>query len=182
MSQLDKNQDHVMEDAANERSVLTKRADLLGISYSNNIGLETLRQRIEEKLESANAVEATQTQDDKMSKAKKDATRLVRVNISSMESIKNNLFGEIITVSNNVIGTVKRFFPFGVDWHVESIILDTLRDKEYQAFRNERHKDGSETRKGYLAKAYGIQELPPLTQTELDLLKARQMARNSIEK
>jgi hypothetical protein len=183
MSNVELEKDQDLIEVVDERATLMARADKLGISYSNNIGVETLRNRINEKLDELDqASEAAVLKEDSTLEARKAATKLIRVNITSMENTKNNMSGEIITVSNNVVGTIKRYIPYGEDWHVESIILDTLRDKMFQAFRTERNRDGSETRRGYSARAYGIQVLEPLTKQELADLKASQLARNSIEK
>lgn len=183
MSNVELEKDEDLKDVVDERATLMARADKLGISYSNNIGVETLRNRINDKIDELDqAAETSLIETDKNMAARKEATKLIRVNITSMENTKNNMSGEIITVSNNVVGTIKRYIPYGEDWHVESIILDTLRDKMFQAFRTERNRDGSETRRGYSARAYGIQVLEPLTKEELAELKASQLARNSIEK
>lgn len=166
----------------NEKEALMARADKLGISYSNNIGLETLRKRIEAKLDEADkAEEEVKHTPSPLQEKRKEALQLVRVNITSMENTKNNLSGEIFTVSNNVIGTVKRYIPFGQDWHIERIFLDTLREKQFQRFTSVNTTNGS-VRRAMLVPAYAIQELPPLTEKELDELRKSQMARNSIEK
>lgn len=165
----------------NEKEALTARADKLGISYSNNIGLETLRKRIEAKLDEADKEEEVKHTASPLQKKRKEALQLVRVNITSMENTKNNLSGEILTVSNNVIGTLKRYIPFGQDWHIERIFLDTLREKQFQRFTSVNTTNGS-VRRAMLVPAYAIQELPPLTEKELDELRKSQMARNSIEK
>lgn len=166
-----------------EKEILMSRADKLGISYSNNIGLETLRKRIEAKLDEADKAEEEEVKHtpSPLQKKRKEALQLVRVNITSMENTKNNLSGEIFTVSNNVIGTVKRYIPFGQDWHIERIFLDTLREKQFQRFTSVNTTNGS-VRRAMLVPAYAIQELPPLTEKELDELRKSQMARNSIEK
>lgn len=166
----------------NEKEALMARADKLGISYSNNIGLETLRKRIEAKLDEADkAEEEVKHTPSPLQEKRKEALQLVRVNITSMENTKNNLSGEIFTVSNNAIGTVKRYIPFGQDWHIERIFLDTLREKQFQRFTSVNTTNGS-VRRAMLVPAYAIQELPPLTEKELDELRKSQMARNSIEK
>lgn len=168
----------------NGKEVLMARADKLGISYSNNIGLETLRKRIEDKLDEADKAEEEELvkhTPSPLQKKRKEALQLIRVNITSMENTKNNLSGEIFTVSNNVIGTVKRYIPFGQDWHIERIFLDTLREKQFQRFTSVNTTNGS-VRRAMLVPAYAIQELPPLTEKELDELRKSQMARNSIEK
>ena len=170
------------KESYNEKEALMARADKLGISYSNNIGLETLRKRIEAKLDEADKEEEeVKHTASPLQKKRKEALQLVRVNITSMENTKNNLSGEIFTVSNNVIGTVKRYIPFGQDWHIERIFLDTLREKQFQRFTSVNTTNGS-VRRAMLVPAYAIQELPPLTEKELDELRKSQMARNSIEK
>lgn len=181
-----------------EKEVLMQRADKLGIKYSNNIGLETLRERINAKLEEREAVVEEEKEEDKpkkkeaqtaaqiketaVQKARKEALKLVRVNITSMENTKNNLSGEIFTVSNGVVGTIKRYIPFGVDWHVEQILLNTLKEKEYQRFGTEKTPSGQTVRRAKSVPAYAIQILPPLTEKELEDLRKSQLARQTIEK
>ena len=169
-----------------------QRADKLGIKYSNNIGLETLRERVNAKLEEASeeiSEESEKAETKKSSgketaiqKARKEALKLVRVNITSMENTKNNLSGEIFTVSNSVIGTVKRYIPFGVDWHIEQIILNTLKEKEFQRFGSEKTPSGQTVRRAKSVPAYAIQILPLLTGAELEDLRKSQLARQTIEK
>lgn len=169
-----------------EREVLLKRAATLGITHSNNIGLETLRSRINAKLEQAEEEEEDKAQKEDKNKAivkqRQEATKLIRVIITSMDNMKNELSGEVYTVSNNVVGTIKRFIPFNVEWHVESILLDTLREKKMQKFYDEVLPNGDKIRKGRLAPAYGIQVLEPLNELQLKELAQSQLARNTIGK
>ena len=187
-----------LKDTQDEKEVLMQRADKLGIKYSNNIGLETLRERINAKLEEREAVveeeeveeepkkketkTAAQVKETAVQKARKEALKLVRVNITSMENTKNNLSGEIFTVSNGVVGTIKRYIPFGVDWHIEQILLNTLKEKEFQRFGTEKTPGGQTVRRAKSVPAYAIQILPPLTEKELEDLRKSQMARQTIEK
>lgn len=178
-----------------EKEVLMQRADKLGIKYSNNIGLETLRERIDAKLEEREAVieeeeeesnkketqTAKQVKETAVQKARKEALKLVRVNITSMENTKNNLSGEIFTVSNG-IASVKRYVPFGIDWHIEQMLLNTLKEKEFQRFGTEKTPSGQTVRRAKSVPAYAIQILPPLTKEELEDLRKSQLARQSIEK
>lgn len=171
-----------------EKTTLMQRADKLGIKYSNNIGLETLRERVNAKLEETSEepkeekTKESTAKETAVQKARKDALKLVRVNITSMENTKNNLSGEIFTVSNGVAGTVKRYVPFGVDWHIEQIILNTLKEKEFQRFGTEKTPSGQTVRRAKSVPAYAIQILPPLTEAELEDLRKSQLARQSIEK
>lgn len=186
-----------LKDTQDEKEVLMQRADKLGIKYSNNIGLETLRERINAKLEEREAVveeeeeeqpkkketkTAAQVKETAVQKARKEALKLVRVNITSMENTKNNLSGEIFTVSNAVVGTIKRYVPFGVDWHIEQILLNTLKEKEFQRFGTEKTPGGQTVRRAKSVPAYAIQILPPLTEKELEDLRKSQLARQTIEK
>lgn len=185
-----------LKEALDEKQILMQRADKLGIKYSNNIGLETLRERINAKLEEREAVveeeeeepkkketqTAAQVKETAVQKARKEALKLVRVNITSMENTKNNLSGEIFTVSNGVVGTIKRYVPFGVDWHIEQILLNTLKEKEFQRFGTEKTPSGQTVRRAKSVPAYAIQILPPLTEKELEDLRKSQMARQTIEK
>ena len=169
-----------------EREVLIKRAATLGITHSNNIGLETLRSRINAKLEQAEEEEEDKAQKEDKNKEivrqRQEATKLIRVIITSMDNMKNELSGEVYTVSNNVVGTVKRFIPFNVEWHIESILLDTLREKKMQKFYDEVLPNGDKIRKGRLTPAYGVQVLEPLNELQLKELAQSQLARNTIGK
>lgn len=170
-----------------EKEVLMQRADKLGIKYSNNIGLETLRERVNAKLEETSEEPKTEktkessAKETAIQKARKEALKLVRVNITSMENTKNNLSGEIFTVSNG-IASVKRYVPFGIDWHIEQMLLNTLKEKEFQRFGTEKTPSGQTVRRAKSVPAYAIQILPPLTEKELEDLRKSQMARQTIEK
>jgi len=56
----DESADLNLGDTVNELTMLKHKADLLGVSYSNNIGAETLRERIRAKQESLEAGQASQ--------------------------------------------------------------------------------------------------------------------------
>lgn len=130
------------EPVQDELAVLKQRADLMGIKYSNNIGVEALKKRIEDQQEGREpepeqnpaplvqptpAVQVTapvQTQSTEPTttttpeltdrqKAILEAKRLVRVQIVCHNPSKQSLQGEVFCVANGVIGEVKRFVPFG---------------------------------------------------------------------
>lgn len=126
-----------------ELTVLKQRATTLGISYPNNITAETLRKKINAKLESdmgelvqesAPVAEKTapKTPDEDlivtgsrnaaapksgaMSLRKMlmlDAMKLVRLRIVNLDPKDAPLKGQIYTVANEYIGTVTRYIPFG---------------------------------------------------------------------
>lgn len=123
-----------------ELQVLKERAATLGIQHSNNIGVDALRKKINEKLEGTGTEETEQeetaaeefqaapaqetvaepapmTKAQKLMKLRQDlrkeALKLVRVRIACLDPKKKDLPGEIITTGNKFVGTVSRFVPFG---------------------------------------------------------------------
>lgn len=172
-----------------ELDILKKRADMLGVKYSPNIGIETLRERVKAAQE-GNKEESDNTstkEENKKEKAKtlsdirKEALKKVRVRITLMNQRKNNLPGEIFTVSNDVIGTVKRFIPFDPaayenGYHVEQCILNQVKTKKYLYIKEERHR-GVSNSTGSFVPEFAIEYLPPLTPKELQELRAQQAAK-----
>ena len=88
--------------------------------------------------------------------------------------------GEIITVANNAVGTVKRYVPFNTEdgWHVEHILLEQLRERQCQIFVTEKDSRGNKVRKGKLIREFAIEVLDPLTEEErADLAQRQAMAK-----
>lgn len=172
---------------------LKKQADRLGISYKSNTSIATLQKAIAEKLDAPVGGSDSKEESDtgttsKASKAKsiesahKEAMKLVRVIITPMDSNKAaNLESDIFCAGNSVVGTVKRTIPFGVEWHVEQILLNTIREKTYQAFTTVKNARGESVTKTRTIPAYNIVELPPLTDQELKALADQQARTRSLE-
>lgn len=176
-----------------ELTVLKQRADQMGITYSNNIGVDTLREKIQAKLsgepEKKAEVEApverelTQAEKDNIlrNNIRVDALKLVRIRLTNLNPNKKDLHGEIITVSNRYIGTVRKYVPFNEagenGWHVPQIILDVMRDKRFLSIRT-RRVNGREVIEQSWAPEFAIEVLPPLTEEELQQLANRQAAAN----
>lgn len=115
-------------------------------------------------------------------KARREALALKRVIVSQKDPMKSNWEGEIFTVSNDVVGDVRKYVPFNIDegYHVPEMILNMLRSKQCTVFVNKR-VNGQNVQTARLVNAYSITELPPLTQEELNELAADQSARQSID-
>lgn len=158
-----------------EKEVLMQRAKKLGMEVSPNIGLETLRNRINEKIEKDMSPEEKDLQ--LHTQKRNEALKLIRVNVNPIEPLKTHLEGEILTVSNALVGTIKRYIPFGQDWHIENIVYQALKEKKYQQFKDTKNRDGSTTRKSREATAYNIAILPPLTEEELEEMRKIQLSR-----
>ena len=172
---------------------LKKQADRLGVAYKSNTSIATLQKAISEKLnepvggEDSPEPEATEV---KITKPKgktaddyyNEAMKLVRVIITPMESTKaTNLESELFCAGNGVVGTVKRTIPFGEEWHVEQILLNSIKEKKYQMFMSKKNAQGAVITTAKLVPAYSISILDPLTQEELDNLAEMQIRTRSLE-
>lgn len=112
--------------------------------------------------------------------------KLVRVRITCMDPKKKDLEGEIITVANKHLGTVKHFVPFGAKteegWHIPHIIYKALQRRQFVNIRVVKDKrTGFERVERNMAKEFAIEVLPPLTEGELQSLAVAQLAAGSLE-
>lgn len=124
-----------------ELDMLKQRATMMGITYSNNIGLEALKKKIDDKMNDtpettqapatlvdptvalADATETPVVSAPEQPTPTKpltlrqhllaEATKLVRIRISCMDPKKQDLPGEFFTIANEYIGTVRKYVPFG---------------------------------------------------------------------
>lgn len=186
----------------NELDLLKQRARMLGVEFSNNIGIETLRKRIEEKLNETPAeapamptptAEATvvggkpaekpQTLREKLVA---DAMRLIRLRITNLDPKKKDLPGEIFTVANEYIGTVRKYIPYGEvtddGYHVPYCIYRALETRRFLNIRTYKDRNNNNNIKieQTWAKEFALEVLPPLTQEELNKLAAAQRAAGGV--
>lgn len=161
-------------DVANaEFDALKDKAEMLGISFHPNISEAKLRERIKEH-EAENAkTQAAPAVADAQYSAEDDPTALVRVRVTCMNPNKRKYTGDLITVGNSKIGTLRKFVPFGHEWHIPRIMLNVLKDKEFRQSRTVK-ENGKERVVNEFVKEYAIEELPPLTEAELKELAQRQ--------
>lgn len=168
--------------------MLKERATQLGITYSPNIGEETLARKIQDKLEGENIQEALAEREEKnkpISKAqaaalkRRDAMKLVRVVVSPMDPLRQQLEGEIVTGGNSLIGTISKYVPFNNEngFHIPEILYKILRDRKYMSHYTVTDSKGREINRHRLAPAYSIVVLPPLTDAELKAIARDQRAR-----
>jgi hypothetical protein len=178
------------EQMPDELTLLQERAKKMGIKFHPNISLEKLKEKVASKMEGkpdeeeeTKTVQVTPTptvQVVKPTKAQlraakfKEANKLVRVNITCMNGHKKDWQGEVFTASNSVIGSIKKYVPFNVDWHVPTIILNMIKERKYQTFYTVKDSRGNSIRKGKLVPEFAIRELDPLTEKELKELAQRQ--------
>lgn len=202
-----------------ELDLLKQRATLMGITFSNNIGEETLRQRIADKqaeLDAAasgaentgeegdtvqqeqgevNALETGTSPKEEVTterpltlreKIRLEQMRLVRVRITCLDPKKKDLPGEILTVANEYLGTVRKFIPFGEvtddGYHIPYCLYKMLDARKFLNIRTfkDRRTGTVRVESGYV-KEFALEVLDPLTPAELAKLANAQKAAGSVE-
>jgi hypothetical protein len=188
-----------------EKTLLLKRARMMGLNPSGNAKPETIAAMIEAKMaESAGetapapvvaaapaTVTAPPAEEEPALKEKtmslrdymKQQMRLVRVRIANNDPKKNNLMGEVFTVSNKYLGTVKQFVPYGEatedGWHLPYVLFKMLDRRKYLQIRVVK-KNGRETTEQKWVKEFSFERLPDLTPAELAKLAQAQLAAGSL--
>lgn len=163
-----------------ELQLLKEKAGALGVEYKANVSSKTLSKLIKE-FEEQEEQEDGLTENERIQKTMEEATKLVRVIITPMDSSKRDYQGDVFSAGNAVVPTMTKYIPFGVEWHVPQIILNTIKEKVINRFIAKKDERGREYREYQEARAYSIQELPPLTKEELEELAKSQEMRQAIE-
>lgn len=163
-----------------ELQLLKEKAGALGVEYKANVSTKTLSKLIKE-FEEQEEQEDGLTENERIQKTMEEATKLVRVIITPMDSSKRDYQGDVFSAGNAVVPTMTKYVPFGVEWHVPQIILNTIKEKVINRFIAKKDERGREYREYQEARAYSIQELPPLTKEELEELAKSQEMRQAIE-
>lgn len=195
---------------AEEKAILLGRLRFMGLNPSNNAKVETLRRMLEDAqngnkepqdetpavvqpmpgqpLTPAQQAASAPTPPTKTlaQYLRDEYLALVRVRITNMDPKKKDLQGEIITVGNNHIGTIKKFVPYGEatdgGYHIPKIIYNLLKNREFVDIRTTTHPVTKQIIvKTRMAKEFGIEVLDPLTPAQLQKLATAQMAANSVE-
>lgn len=169
-----------------ELALLKEQADTLGIQYSNNIGLETLRNKIRDMLEPKEVEEVVITVDaDKRKAAILDQTKLIRIRLTCMNPAKAKVPGAFYSVSNKYIGTIRKYVPFQMTdegYHVPKCIYDLLKRKNFQMVNevNDRDAPGGKRVVTQEVSEFAISVLPQLTTEQLNKLAVEQKATNRV--
>lgn len=190
--------------AVDELALLKQRAKIMGIAFSNNISLETLKERIRQKMENESVQPSAADEDDQAEipqaapvqtqKTKKQSLRqrlyeenmkLVRLRITNLDPKKRELPGEIFTIANEYLGTVRKFIPYGSatdnGYHVPYCIYKALRKRQFVSIST-RKKQGSDQTivEQRLVAEFALEVLPPLTPKEIATLAASQAAAGGV--
>lgn len=230
-------QNEELAPAPDELQLLKSRAKMMGITFSNNIGIDALKEKIAAKMsaETKAADDAASDDDEpeeeaqvddnagdeaqaapptldpvaatpapknadqlnplvgdkagetparKLSKREriiKEAMKLVRVRITCLDPKKKDLPGEILTVGNKYIGTVKKFIPYGEvtddGYHIPKVLYDELESRRFLHIQTKRNRQNGQINVSTsYAKEFAIEVLPMLTPDELAKLASAQLA------
>lgn len=185
--------------AVSELDTLKKRADQMGITYAANIGVESLREKVNAAINAAQAKEQSKQETEKRTASAdeansvesiyeqqyRDLMKLVRIRISCLNPIKANVPGEFVTFVNGVLGKVTKYIPFGEasenGYHVPQCILNELQDRKFLQLKETKSRFGTTSVEKRMVNEFSIEILPPLTEEELNELKARQHASGTID-
>ena len=188
--------------AVDELTFLKERAKVMGIPFSNNISLETMRKRIADKTEGKDEPEVNPLAGDfeiaaitaapKKLDAQQNALalrklmhreqmKLVRVRITNMDPKKKDLPGEIWTVANEYLGNVRKMIPYGEQtddgFHIPYCLFRLLQSKRFLHIRTVKDRvTGLERQENQWVKEFSLDVLPDLTKEELARLAAAQAA------
>jgi hypothetical protein len=199
----DVNTADIENEATDELTLLKKRATTMGIPFKANIGIDTLKNKINAKLtgdtgsnEDENADEdeddepvavarparkktKAEIEQETRDRLQKEKMVLVRCRIYNLNPSKRDLQGEIITVANKYLGTVRKFIPFGEQtdngYHIPKVIYDDLKGRKYQHVKTKKVQGQIqvETR---MVPEYNIELMEPLSKEELAELALKQSA------
>lgn len=174
-----------------ELEMLKTRARVMGITFSNNIGVDSLRKKIEDKVNgdegsTSEPAVVNPLQPQKATPANirqlllDENMKLVRLRITNMDPKKKDLPGEIFTVANGYIGTVRKFIPYGEvtegGYHVPYCIYKQLEKRKFLNIRTTRARNGEIKVDHSWAKEFALEVLPQLTKEELRRLALEQAA------
>lgn len=177
-------------DPATQLNMLKQRADVMGIGYSPRIGLDSLQRKIDAKLAADEAPVAVEegvlTPQQKRIKIRKgmreNQLKLVRLRITNLNPSKKDLSGEIFTIANKYLGTVRKYIPYGEvtenGYHVPYIIYQQMKDRKFLNVKTKTNSSNGqinvETR---WVNEFALEVLPQLTEKELqNLANAQAMA------
>lgn len=184
---------------------LKQEAELIGMPVPGNISAETLAAKIsefkKEKAEKAAAEKAKgpspqeaaanvvkdltsvmRNSDADLKDRSRAAKLLHRVIVTCHDPSKTSLPGQIFTVGNSAFGTEKKYVKFGEPWHVSTMMLNAIKEKNFlQHYSDKDKRTGRAITRSRLVPAYSVQTLPALTTAELEDLARKQSLRATEE-
>lgn len=179
-----------------ELDLLKQQARMMGIEFSNNIGVETLRKKIEERTAedaASSTVQEPEPQPEQPVRKKslrdeiyEREMKLVRVRITNMDPMKAKRPGDYFTIANKYLGTVRKFIPYGEQtdngFHIPHCLYQMLKDRKFAQVQIRKNPDtGHESVVTRMVREFAIEVLDPLTPEEIKRLAQAQLASGSLE-
>lgn len=170
------------EEQKAELEALRKQAELLGISFSGNTSLETLRTKVREV---AGTPEEQDKEAELYQKLFDEKMRLVHCRVVCLDPMYKNSGGVFVSVSNAVLGSHKWFAPFNIPVELTQWCVDYLKSCKYV----DRSEKGTRGANGLMHSktvntdraSYSVEILPQLTEAELKKLAEEQKATGRLE-
>ena len=98
---------------------------------------------------------------------------------------KKDLPGEILTVANEYLGTVRKYVPFGEatdnGYHVPYCLYEMMRDRKFLSIKTRKGPKGQTIVEQQMVREFALEILPPLTEAELARLSAAQLSAGGVE-
>lgn len=169
-----------------ELSNLKARAERMGITFHPNIGLSKLKEKVNTVLKgdvkTPSVAPVGESKAQKNQRLRKSASALVRVVVTCMNPNSKSKEGDYFTVSNSVVGTLKKYVPFNNDegWHVPRIIVNSIQERECAIRYTVKNQAGNPVPKTKMIKEFNVVILEPLTQAELTALAQKQAIANNL--
>lgn len=171
------------------KAELIKQGEELGLSIHPNTSLANMIQMVNMGLifshhKAPDAPIKSVVIKDKVA-ARRQAEKLVRVKVSNLDPTKKAYSAQAFGFSNSVVGTIRKVVPFDVDegFHIPEVLLDVIRNVKHRVtkYRTKIH-GGSEVQIPYSVEvsSYGIEILPALSADELEVIKQRQLAQQTM--
>lgn len=177
------------EDNPEEELIQLKQmATTMGIKFSPNIGLDKLREKVQqynlpdtEQEDDIPSVKQSEFQ--KNEAIRKECSRLIRIRVTCMNPDKKDWNGEIFTVRNAKVSEIKKFVPFNIEagWHVPTIIYQMMKERKYVTHYEIKNAKGERVQRHKLVPEFNIEVLDPLTEEEIQELARQQAMSRSLE-
>lgn len=116
----------------------------------------------------------------------KEQLKLVRCRVTNLDPKKKDLPGEIFTVANEYLGTVRKFIPFGEatdgGFHIPQCIFNFMESRKFVSITSKKDRaTGQITVSNRDVREFALEIMDPLTDEELRELATAQLAAGSVE-
>jgi hypothetical protein len=114
---------------------------------------------------------------------RREANRLVRVNVMNRNPAMKDYEGDWYCVGNSVVGDIRKFVQYDTEegFHVPYMIYLHLKEKEYQIFIKKKDSKGREKKVAKNVKELSVELLDPLSVDEIQELVKLQALNKSID-